>query len=140
MAQPIELATHRRSTEPMSGLAAGARVSTAFLVAAAGAIHLYLWFDYFRRVHVVGPLFLVNAAGGIVLAAALLARRSMLVVLAAGAYALGTLIAFVVSTRWGLFGYRERFWGSWQEAAGAIELTVAILVVALFALGRLRTR
>jgi len=46
----------------------------------------------------------------------------------------------VVSTRWGLFGYRERFWGSWQEAAGAIELTVAILVVALFALGRLRTR
>jgi hypothetical protein len=33
----------------------------------------------------------------------------------------------VVSTRWGLFGYHERFWGSWQEAAGGIELAAAFL-------------
>ena len=37
-----------------------------------------------------------------------------------------TLAAFVVSTRWGLFGYRERFWGSLQEAAGAVELAAAL--------------
>lgn len=43
------------------------RIAAALLVAAAGAIHLYLWFDYFHRVHTVGVLFLVNAAVGLVL-------------------------------------------------------------------------
>ena len=106
------------------------RIATALLVAAAGGIHLYLWFDYFHRVHVVGTLFLVNAAAGIVLGAALLARRNAILVLAAGAYALGTLAAFAVSTHWGLFGYHERFWGSWQEAAGGIELAAAPVAAA----------
>ncbi|TMM13056.1 MAG: hypothetical protein E6F98_06990 [Actinobacteria bacterium] len=102
------------------------RIAAALLVAAAGAIHLYLWFDYFHRVHTVGVLFLVNAAVGLVLGAALLPRRSVVVSAAAGGYAVTTLAAFVVSTRWGLFGYRERFWGSWQEAAGAVELAAAL--------------
>jgi len=104
-----------------------AYVSTALLVAAAGAIHLYLYFDYFHRVHVVGALFLVNAAAGLLTAAALSVRRDALVVLAAVAYAVGTLVGFVVSTRWSLFGYHDTFWGSWQEAAGGIELAVVLL-------------
>ena len=111
-----------------------ARWATALLVAAAGAIHLYLWFDYFHRVHVVGVLFLVNAGSGLVLGAALLLRRNVLVLLGAAGYAAGTLAGFVVSTRWGLFGYRERFWGSWQEAAGGVELTAAVLAAFLLTL------
>jgi hypothetical protein len=101
------------------------------LVAAAGAIHLYLYFDYFHRVHVVGVLFLVNAAVGLLTGTAVLARRDNLVLLAAGGYAAGTLAAFVVSTRWGLFGYRETFWGNWQEAAGGIELAAALVTALL---------
>ena len=132
MAQQIELPSRRRSGRTRAGgPAAVGRVATALLVAAAGVIHLYLWFDYFHRVHVVGALFLVNAAVGLVVGAALLASRGVLVVLAAGAYVLGTLVAFVVSTRWGLFGYRERFWGSWQEAAGAVELAAAAFVAVI---------
>ena len=106
--------------------------AAALLVAAAGAIHLYLWFDYFHRVPVVGVLFLVNAAVGLLTGAALLARRNSLVLLLAGGYAVSTLAAFVASTRWGLFGYRETFWGSWQEAAGGGELTAALLAAFLF--------
>jgi len=101
------------------------RIATALLVAAAGAIHLYLWFDYFHRVHVVGTLFLVNAAIGLVLGAALLVSGRELLVVAALAFAVGTLAAFAASTHWGLFGYHERFWGSWQEAAGGVELAAA---------------
>lgn len=112
---------------------AAAQGAAALLVAAAGAIHLYLWFDYFQRVHVVGALFLVNAAVGIALGMTLLVRRDVRVLLAAGGYAAGTLAAFVVSTRWGLFGYRETFWGSWQEAAGGVELTATVLVALLLA-------
>jgi hypothetical protein len=110
------------------------RIALALLVGAAGAIHLYLYFDYFHRVHVVGVLFLVNAAAGLVLGAALLVRRDTFLLLAAGGYAVGTLVGFVVSTRWGLFGYHETFWGSWQVAAGAVELAAAFLAALLLAL------
>lgn len=134
MVQPIELSSWRRSSRTrMSKPAVAGRGVTALLVAAAGAIHLYLWFDYFHRVHVVGVLFLVNAAVGFVGGASLLATRSILVVFAAGGYAMATLAAFVVSTRWGLFGYRERFWGSWQEAAAAVELAAAVAAALLVA-------
>jgi hypothetical protein len=108
--------------------------ATALLVAAAGSIHLYLWFDYFHLVHVVGALFLVNAAAGLLIGAALIARRNRLTLLAAGGYAVGTLVGFVISTRWGLFGYRERFWGSWQEAAGGVELAAFVAATVSFAL------
>jgi ABC-type uncharacterized transport system YnjBCD permease subunit len=110
-----------------------ARVALALLVAAAGAIHLYLYFDYFHRVHVIGVLFLVNAAAGLSIGAILLVRRDRFILLASAGYAIGTLAGFVVSTRWGLFGYHERFWGSWQEAAGAIELAAAFLALLLLA-------
>ena len=128
MAQYIDVSAGRRA-----GGVLAAQGAAALLVAAAGAIHLYLWFDYFHRVHVVGALFLVNAALGLALGAALLASRDVRVLLAAGGYAAGTLVAFVVSTRWGLFGYRETFWGSWQEAAGGVELAAAVLVALLVA-------
>jgi hypothetical protein len=111
-----------------------ARVALALLVAAAGAIHLYLYFDYFHRVHVIGVLFLVNAAAGLVIGAALLVRRDSLLLLAAGGYAIGTLVGFAISTRWGLFGYHESFWGGWQEAAGGVELAAALLAALLLAL------
>ena len=128
MAQYIDVSAGRRA-----GGVVAAQGAAALLVAAAGAIHLYLWFDYFHRVHVVGALFLVNAAVGLALGAALLASRDVRVLLAAGGDAAGTLVAFVVSTRWGLFGYRETFWGSWQEAAGGVELAAAVLVALLVA-------
>ena len=111
-----------------------AQISLALLVAAAGALHLYLYFDYFHRVHVIGVLFLVNAAAGLTLGAILLVRRDRLFLLAALGYAVGTLAGFVASTRWGLFGYHERFWGSWQEAAGGVELAAAFLAALLLAL------
>jgi hypothetical protein len=134
MAQPVEsVSGRRRARRSGRELQVSGGAAAALLVAAAGALHRYLWFDYFHRVHVVGVLFLVNAAAGILLGAALVATRNVLVLLAAGGYALATLAAFAVSTRWGLLGYRERFWGSWQEAAGAIEVAIVAFVVALLA-------
>lgn len=128
MAQYVELSTRRTAPVQVAG-----QVALALLVAAAGAVHLYLYFDYFHRVHVVGVLFLLNAAAGLLIGAVLLARRDRLVLLAALGYAVGTLVGFVVSTRWGLFGYHETFWGGWQVAAGAIELAAAFLAALLLA-------
>jgi hypothetical protein len=133
MAQYFDLSARRSSTWKRADGVVAAQGAAALLVAAAGSIHLYLWFDYFHRVHVVGALFLLNAAAGLALGALLLARRNVLVLLLAGGYAVGTLVGFVISTRWGLFGYRETFWGSWQEAAGGVELTAAFVVALLLA-------
>jgi len=120
------------------GMVRNLQVALALLVAAAGAIHLYLYFDYFHRVHVVGGLFLVNAAAGLLIGALLLVRRDSLVLLAALGYAVGTLAGFVVSTSRGLFGYHETFWGSWQAAAGGVELAAAFLAVLLLVASRRR--
>lgn len=119
-------------TKRAGGLVA-AQGAAALLIAATGGIHLYLWFDYFHGVHVVGALFLANAAVGLALGALLLVGSEALSLLAAGGYAVATLAAFAVSTRWGLFGYRETFWGSWQEAAGGVELAAACLIALLLA-------
>src|SRR5438128_1191801 len=106
MAQYIDLTARRRPARATSTAVDAATWATALLVGAAGAIHLYLWFDYFQRVHVVGALFLANAGAGIAIGAALLARPARPPSpLAAGGYAAGTLAAFAISTRWGLFGY-----------------------------------
>jgi hypothetical protein len=133
MAQYIDVSAETGSSRKRADGLLAAQGAAALLVAAAGAIHLYLWFDHFHRVHVVGALFLVNAGAGLAIGAVLLARRSLFVVLLAGGYAIGTLIGFVISTRWGLFGYRETFWGSWQEAAGGVELAAALLAAVLLA-------
>ena len=133
MARYVDLTARRRPARATSAAVDAATWATALLVGAAGAIHLYLWFDYFHRVHVVGALFLVNAGAGIAIGAALLARRHALALLAVAGYAAGTLAGFAISTRWGLFGYRETFWGSWQEAAGGAELAAGLLAALLLA-------
>jgi hypothetical protein len=125
MDQPLA-STHRAASDQLLQTAAAA------LVAAAGALHLYLWFDYFHRVHVVGTLFLLNAAAAAVLAVALAVSTRPIVLVAGIAYSVGTLVAFAISVRWGLFGYHESLWGSWQKAAGGVELAAtAVLAVEL---------
>jgi hypothetical protein len=133
MAQHVDRSTRSGAARRTWAGPDAARLPLAILVATAGAIHLYLYFDYFHRVHVVGVLFLVNAAAGLVLGAILLVRGERIVLLAAFGYAVGTFAGFVVSTRWGLFGYHETFWGSWQEAAGGVELAAAVLAAFLLA-------
>jgi hypothetical protein len=135
MAQSVDLHARPRAARRTAAGPVAARVASALLVAAAGAIHLYLYVDYFHRVHVIGVLFLVNAGAGLLIGAALLLRCDRVILLAACSYAVGTLAGFAISTRWGLFGYHETFWGSWQVAAGAVELAAAFLAALLLARG-----
>jgi hypothetical protein len=108
--------------------------SGGLLVLAAGAIHLWLWFDYFHRVHVVGALFLVNFAASLAIGFALLVRGTALVALAGIAFAAGTLGGFFLSVWVGLFSYTESLRGPWQEAAGGVEVTALVVLVALLPL------
>ncbi|MDX6548845.1 MAG: hypothetical protein QOG33_2395 [Gaiellales bacterium] len=106
---------------------------SAGLVFAAGAIHLYLYFDYFHKVATIGPLFLLNAAAAVVVASAIVAWDHVAALVAGLLYAAGTLAAFFVSVAVGMFGFHERLRGPWQERAGAVELLAVLLLLGLIA-------
>ena len=115
------------------------RLAAALLVLAAGAVHLWLYFDFFREVHVVGTLFLLNAAAAAIIGCVLLVSSHPVAAAAGLAYAAATLGFFFLSVYRGLFGYTESLRGGWQEAAGGLELA-AIVVLAAVLVAELRER
>ena len=73
-------------------------------VVVSGAVHLWLWFDGFRSISVIGPAFMVNAVAGVVIAALLLLWSHWVPLLLATGFGVSTLAAFVISATVGLFG------------------------------------
>ncbi len=102
------------------------RLLTAAAVLVSGGVHLLLWYDGFRDIAVVGPLFLLNAAGGLVIAVLVLAWRHWLPLLAAVGFGASTLLAFLISTTVGLFGVHE-VWVGWPVFTAAVSEAVAVL-------------
>lgn len=86
------------------------RIVGAVLLLAMGAIHLRLWFDGYRDIAWIGPLFLANAVLGVLAGVAILltpTRWLGWVGLLAALLALGTLGGLVLSLTVGLFGFFE---------------------------------
>jgi hypothetical protein len=129
---PVSPAMADRRSPRRRPIAGGARWLAAGLVLAAGAMHLWLYFDFFHRIHVVGELFLVNAAFGIVGGIVLLRTGRAGALAAGGAYSAETLAGFLWSVYHGLFGYVESLRGPWQEAAGGVEVAALVILVPLF--------
>jgi hypothetical protein len=102
---------------------------TRFLASAAvlisAIIHLKLWFDGVRDL-TVGPAFLLNAAGGAVIAVLLVAWRHWLPPLLAVGFGLSTLGAFVIAATVGLFGVHEQWSGGYVLGAAAAELVAVV--------------
>lgn len=118
-----------------------ARAVAAGLVAATGAIHLYLYREGFSAVPTIGRLFLANFVVGVVLGLVVLLRGRVAWSLLGAGFCLATLAGFLISVHWGLFGYQETLSGAWQERAAVVEIAgaIACAVVAVWAL-RLRPR
>ncbi|MBN9326881.1 MAG: hypothetical protein J0I87_08220 [Cellulomonas sp.] len=101
----------------------------------SAVVHLELWFSGFRQFTVVGPAFLLNAVGGLVIGVLLLVWRHWLPLLGALGFGVATFGAFLVSTTaGGLFGVHEQWTGVpiWTSAiteTAAIVLAVGTLVV-----------
>lgn len=121
------------------------RIVGAGLLLAMAGIHYYLWANAgYNTISLIGPLFLLNAIGGLLLAVALLAAPSRLLTVAATLSALftvGTLGALLISlTPSGLFGFQESTLAPlvpatlWVESVGVVELGV-LTVLALMAEG-----
>jgi hypothetical protein len=98
----------------------GTRVLAAVAVLVSAGVHLYLWDDGYKDVETIGPLFLLNAAGGVAIAVLLLAWSHWIPAFLAVGFGVSTLGGFILSTTVGLFGLEES-WEGWYvwTAAGA---------------------
>ena len=116
------------------------RVIVAIAVLVSGAIHLKLWADGMKDIKMIGPSFLLNAVGALVIAVGVLVWRSWLPLLAAVGFGAATLVAFVISATVGLFGVHEVWTGGYVVTAYVSELVALVVGCwALYAEGWLRT-
>jgi len=105
------------------------RLSCVALLAWIGYIHLHLWLEGYRQIPTNGPLFLLDAVAGFLLAAVVLAWPRPLAGLLAAGYTAATLGALIISLTAGLFGFRESISASYVVQSLAIEtITVAALL------------
>ena len=101
----------------------------------SAVVHLDLWANGMNTLDVVGPAFLLNGVGGLVLGVLVLVWRHWLPLLGAIGFGVATLTAFLISTTSsGFFGVHEQWvgvpvWLSAISEVGAIVLGVAALVV-----------
>jgi hypothetical protein len=73
----------------------------------SGVIHLQLWSEGYKDISVIGPLFLVQGIGSIVVALALGVFRRVFLLAAGAALMAGTGVGLLLSATVGLFGYQE---------------------------------
>lgn len=124
------MSTHARATvlSPTRSdgrTARAARWITGAAVLVSAVVHLQLWAQGMRDVDVVGPAFLLNGVGGVLIAVAVVAWRHWLPLLAAAGFGAATLGAFAMSRTVGLFGVHETIWTS-EAVTSAVAEVLAI--------------
>jgi predicted lipoprotein with Yx(FWY)xxD motif len=82
-------------------------IAGAALLIASGAIHLDLYLTGYRTIPTIGWLFLLQVIAAFALAAAIPLTRSWLAAAAGAAFAVSTLGGYLLSLRFGLFGFTE---------------------------------
>ena len=107
------------------------RVLTALAVLVSAYVHLKLWLDGFRHLDKIGPAFMANVIGGVVIAVLLLVWKHWLPPLLAIGFGVSTLGAFITSATRGLFGLHEHWvgWTVWTAAGAEVVAIVAGAVV-----------
>jgi hypothetical protein len=107
------------------------RLLTALALLVSAFVHLKLWFDGFRHLDKIGPAFMTNAIGGVVIAVLLIAWHHWLPPLLAIGFGLSTFGAFIISASWGLFGLHEEWvgWTVWTAAGAELVAIIAGAVV-----------
>jgi hypothetical protein len=101
------------------------RLLAALAVLVSAAVHLVLWFDGVRH-QSVGPAFLLNAVGGVVIAGLLVGWRHWVPPLLAVGFGVSTLGAFVISATVGLLGVHEHWTGGYVWAAAVAEVVAIV--------------
>jgi hypothetical protein len=106
----------------------------AVLLVWSGVIHLQLWSDGYRSISVIGPLFLAQGTGSIVVALALGVFRRLVLMVAGAVTLAATAIGLLLSVHIGLFGYRESLAVPYAGTSLVVEFAGAAVLVAAAAI------
>jgi hypothetical protein len=107
----------------------------ALLVLWSGYIHFHLWneTDGYRKIATIGPLFLAQAIGGLVVALLIVAVRRVWAAIIGIGFAASTAVGFLltVGLAKGLFNFKESWAAPFAGLAFAVEIAaIAVLLVA----------
>jgi hypothetical protein len=131
-----QLASPRRPEAPARGARRAAalllRLACVALLAWIGYIHLHLWQQGYRQIPADGPLFLLDALAGLIIAGVFLVWPRPLAGLLAAGYTGSTLGALIISLTVGLFGFRESISASFVTQSLSVE-TITVLALLTWA-------
>jgi hypothetical protein len=103
----------------------------AFLILWSAYIHFHLWDETngYRHIATIGPLFLAQAIGGLVVAIMILAARRVWAAVIGMGFAASTLVGFLLTVGLpkGLFNFQE----SWEAPFAGLAFTVEIAATAV---------
>lgn len=110
----------------------GAMLAGAALLVWSAAIHLHLWTVGYRHIPTIGPLFLFQGIGGVVLAAVVAGTRRVLPALAAMAFFGSSIGGLLISAWVGLFGFRDGLDAPFAQMSLVVEAVgIAVLAAAI---------
>lgn len=106
------------------------RLLTAAAVLVSAYVHLRLWTEGYKDIHMVGPAFMVNAVAGVIIAVLLVVWRSWEPPLLAAGFGAATLVAFLISTTsHGLYGVHEHWFAAYSGSIWAAFLSEIVALV-----------
>ena len=109
-------------------------IAGAALMVGSSVIHFQLWSDGYRSISVIGPLFLIQGAGGIALAVVLAVFRRLALIAAGAAMMAATAAGLLLSAGIGLFGYQESLAVPYAGSSLVVEFASAAVLAAASAI------
>lgn len=104
------------------------RLLAAAAVLVSAGVHLDMWFNGVRH-QSVGPAFLANAGGGVVIAVLLVTWRHWIPLLLAAGFGLSTIGAFTIAATVGLYGVHDHWTGGYVWTALVSEVVAIVAAV-----------
>jgi hypothetical protein len=110
----------------------------AFLILWSAYIHFHLWDETngYRHIATIGPLFLAQSIGGLVVAVVIMAARRVWAAVVGIGFAASTLVGFLLTAGLskGLFNFKESWAAPFAGLAFTVEIAAAVVLVVAGAL------
>jgi hypothetical protein len=127
-----------RWSRPVGIAATAAFVIGGLLVVWSAYIHFHLWDEAqgYRHISIIGPLFLLQAIGGLVVGVLVIAVRRVWAALAGIGFAASTIVGFLLTVGLtdGLFNFKETWAAPFAHQAFAIEIAIVVVLLVAGAL------
>ena len=115
-------------TKPKGATATAAFFAGGLLVIWLSYIHFHLWQDGYRHIPTIGPLFLVQSIGGLLIGLLVISVHRVWSAVVGIGFALATMAGFLISVEHGLFGFTDSWAAPFAGLAFTVEIVTAVVL------------